>query len=127
MIQLKTLLSTLLLVPFFSFAAFNTGRVEGEIVGANKPVDAATISLLRAKDSSLVKMALSSKAGFFEVEKVAEGKFLVMISAVGYEKFYSAGFEISENSPVFKMNQINLSVSSKSLKDVTVTAKRPFV
>jgi hypothetical protein len=125
--KIKTILTTVFLVPFFAFATFNTGRVEGEIIGASKPVEAATVSLLRAKDSSLVKMALSSKTGFFEVEKVAEGKYLVMVSAVGYEKYYSTGFEITENSPKFKMSQISLNVLSKGLKDVTVTAKRAFV
>jgi len=72
-----------------SFAQTVTTKVKGTVLGNQSPVEAATVSLLKAKDSSLVKVGVTDKSGMFEIEKSAEGKFLISISAVGYAIFYS--------------------------------------
>jgi iron complex outermembrane receptor protein len=111
-----------------SFVVFaNDGKVNGTVLTGEKPLEAATVSLLNATDSSLVKMALSTKGGGFEVEKVAAGKYLVSVSAVGFGKYYSEGFEISPSNSNYTVKSISLVASSKSLRDVTVTTKKPFV
>jgi hypothetical protein len=120
-------LITLFSLASMSFKPFNTGRIEGSVFGSEKAIEAATISVLKAKDSSLAKMALTTKTGQFEVERIAEGRYLIMVSAVGYKKYYSETFELSEGTPSYKLKDIVLSVADKSLKEVTVTAKKQFV
>jgi hypothetical protein len=120
-------LITMFSLASMSFRPFNTGRIEGSVFGSEKAIEAATISVLKAKDSSLAKMALTTKTGQFEVERIAEGRYLIMVSAVGYKKYYSETFELSEGTPSYKLKDIVLSVADKSLKEVTVTAKKQFV
>ncbi len=69
-------------------ATAQTGRwkITGSLFTADKQsIEAATITLLKRIDSSTVKVSVSDKAGRFEFEDIPEGKYIVSISAVGYE------------------------------------------
>jgi iron complex outermembrane recepter protein len=78
------------------YAQNPTGKITGSIKDGNgKAIEAATISLLKAKDSSLVKVALSGKTGIYEFEKIPQGIYLVSISVGGFEKSAVNGIEIS--------------------------------
>ena len=50
------------------------GKISGSIKdgGNQKIIDAASVSLLKAKDSSLVKVAVTDKAGNFSFENLKE-------------------------------------------------------
>ena len=50
------------------------GKVDGVVMSSQKSIESATIGILRAKDSSVVKMGVSNKTGQFEVENIKEGK-----------------------------------------------------
>ena len=51
------------------------GAISGTVLNTeNKPVDAATVQLLKATDKSLVKTAVTDKAGNFTFDRLAEGK-----------------------------------------------------
>jgi hypothetical protein len=65
-----------------------TGKVTGSIKdgGQQKVIDAASVSLLKAKDSSLVKIAITDKEGNFIIENVKEGSYLVLATSVGHSK-----------------------------------------
>ena len=61
MTQIKTLLTVFL--SSFSLLLFaQSGKISGEVGDQNyKPVEAATVSLLRGKDSSSVRQTVSDK------------------------------------------------------------------
>ena len=61
------------------------GKVSGSIKdgGNQKIIDAASVSLLKAKDSSLVKVAVTDKAGNFSFENLKEGSYLVLATSIG--------------------------------------------
>src|SRR6478672_3342909 len=84
----------LLIVTAFIFTcAFSQtiGKVSGSIISADKKaIEAVTVSLLKAKDSSLVKMEITDKNGMYEFEHVSNGNYLLKADAVGYEKSYTA-------------------------------------
>lgn len=103
------------------------GIVNGTVIGSNKTIDAATINLLRAKDSSIVKIAVSNKDGKFDMEKLPNGKYLVAVQSVGYAKYYSEAFELSNTKIEYRLKNINLNASETQLKDVTVVSKKPLV
>ncbi|HEY1017501.1 MAG TPA: TonB-dependent receptor [Sediminibacterium sp.] len=104
-----------------------SGKVNGTVTSSQKTVESASVGLLRAKDSAVVKLGVSDKSGRFEVEKVREGKYLVLIQAVGHAKYYSEAFTITAAQPEYTLKTVALTAAAKKLDDVTVVSKRPFV
>lgn len=127
---MKKILHTLtLLLMSLSFAAVAQGQtgIKGSVGDGAKAVEAATVSLLNGKDSSLVKIMMTNKAGAFEFNNPKAGKYLVMVSAVGFAKNYSPAFDINESSSSVALKPIVLTAQSKDLKAVSVVATRPMV
>lgn len=120
-----TLLSACLLMLFGAFAQ-TTGKITGTINDeSGKAFAAATVSLLKAKDSALVKIAVTDKAGRFDFISMKEGSYLLSVTAVGYEKKYSSLFTLAGtdvNVPVMALAQV-----SKDLNNIVVVAKKPFI
>ena len=85
------------------------------------------MSLLKAKDSSLVKISVSNKDGRFEFDNIGSDKYVVMASAVGHSKMYSAAIDITESSNSVDLEPIALKTSSKELKEVTVVSRKPMI
>ena len=80
--------------------AQKTSRVSGHVIdGSQKTIEAATISLLRSKDSVAVKFAVADKKGVYVFENVPAGQFIVSISAVGHNKGFSETFDVTEGKP----------------------------
>ncbi len=122
---------TALGVISFSFASHAqtavSGKVNGVVTASQKMIESASVGLLRAKDSAVVKLAVSDKTGHFEVEKVADGKYLVVIQSVGYAKYYSEAFTISAAQSTYSLKTVSLQVASKDLQGVTVVSKKPLI
>lgn len=114
---------------FFSFILkAQNGKVSGVVQdGSAKTINAATVSLLRAKDSSSVKFAPTNKNGQYEFLGVADGKYLVAASNVGYRKALSGIFEVSASNTSVNLPVLVMNEQAKNLGGVTVTAKRPFI
>jgi iron complex outermembrane receptor protein len=112
-----------------SQAQTNTGKVTGSIKdgGQQKIIDAASVSLLKAKDSSLVKIAVTDKDGNFVLENLKEGSYLVLATSVGHSKTYSNVFSITAEQPVVMVPVLQLIPQDKSLAAVTVSSKKPFI
>jgi iron complex outermembrane recepter protein len=113
-----------------SQAQTNTaGKVTGSIKdgGQQKIIDAASVSLLKAKDSSLVKVALTDAAGNFSIENVKDGEYLVLATSVGHSKTYSNVFTISPTALNVNVGVLQLVLQDKNLTGVTVVAKKPFI
>ena len=117
-----------LLFCTISFSQNKIGKISGNITDeSQKPVHSATVSLLHAKDSTLVKIAITDKEGKYEFEKIAEGKFLLSVSSVGFQKTFGQSLEITVDNSSFKAETIKLSAEAKAIAGVTVTAKKPFI
>ena len=101
-------------------------QVQGTIFdsSAKRTLPFATISLVHAKDSSLVSFARSNDEGSFVLKNIAAGKYLLSISYVGYQQQWVA-FKTGSNS-ILNLNNIYLEDASK-VSTVTVTARRPPV
>ncbi len=116
----------------FKFSLFSTaqvidGSISGSIVDKNaKVLEAASISLLKAKDSSVVKMSASDKKGHFMFRNLTYGKYVISVSAIGFQKSVSAIVEISPNSSIINLKPIILETQARSLNTVIVTSKRPL-
>ncbi len=107
----------------------NSGKITGSIKdgGNQKIIDAASVSLLKAKDSSLVKVAVTDKEGGFTIENVTAGNYLLLATSVGHAKTYSKQFTISSAEQNVQVGVLQLVPVDKSLKEVTVVSKKPFI
>lgn len=126
---MKTFFYTLLiLLTLSNFRTQAQGKITGQVTdNKSKIVEFATITLLQAKDSSLVKGALADANGTFEFEKIKFGSYLIAISQLGYQKFYTPKFNLSLENPSIKLSNLTLVEESKELNEVVVTAKKPFI
>lgn len=120
----------LLLLCFTGASSFllsaQTSSISGRINdAAAAPVEAATVYLLQASDSSLIKAELSDGAGKFEFSNTPNGRFLLSVSALGYEKYWGAAFEVSGTA--LELPQIRLGDQNLHLKEVSVSATKPFI
>ncbi|WP_345267613.1 TonB-dependent receptor domain-containing protein [Nibrella viscosa] len=113
--------------PAFSQTAV-TGTVSGEVRdAAGKPLEFVTMLLVRTKDSTLVKGAISDAAGRYILENVAAGSYRVATSLVGYQKVFSAAFTIDADHPTVTVPSLVTQEDAKTLSEVKVTAKKPFI
>ncbi|MDB5196910.1 MAG: TonB-dependent receptor [Flaviaesturariibacter sp.] len=118
---------TALFTGFLAQAQTGNGKLTGSIMdGSQKTVESATISLLRAKDSSITKFAVADKTGAYAFESITPGKYLVSVSAVGHTKGYSETVEVGEGSSVV-LKTIQIVPQAKDMATVTVVSKKPFI
>lgn len=102
------------------------GKVSGSVLdAANSPLVSATISLLKSKDSSLVKTAVSGKDGRYEFDNLADGEYLLLATSSGMEKRYSKPVTVAASAVTAET--LALQPVVKSMGGVTVTAQRPFI
>lgn len=118
----KILLIVVALVTVQSlFAQKITGIAKDQ---QGKGLDKTTISLLRAADSSVVKLAVTDAQGKFSVE-AGTGKFLVSLSHVGYAPFYSKVVEV-QNTEV-SLGELTMQKMEGALEGVVITSQKPII
>ncbi|MFP5041852.1 TonB-dependent receptor domain-containing protein [Parasediminibacterium sp. JCM 36343] len=116
-----------LLFSLFAFKSFsqNKNSITGFVQdNGGKPLAAVTISLLKAKDSSLIKAGISDKDGSFELSTNREGSFLLSYTIVGFEKKFSPVFELGNGKTTYAAPKISLAIAQGKLQEVTVSAAR---
>ncbi|MBC7748891.1 MAG: TonB-dependent receptor, partial [Methylotenera sp.] len=91
------------------------------------PVESATISLMKSKDSSVIKIAVSSKAGKFIITGIPYGDYFITTSSVNFNTAKSAIFTISENNTTVLLDALILQPVAKSLGAVVVTSKKQLI
>ena len=124
--KITTLLA--LMITIGSFAQSPNGSIKGTVKDQlNQAMPAATVSLLKAADSSVQKIAVANKAGVYEFEGVPNGKYLISASAVGHQKTFSLIVTITADKTVTDLGIIKLPETEKSMTGVVITAKKPLV
>jgi iron complex outermembrane receptor protein len=119
------------LVPVFAAfllftAAANAQQVSGLVKDqSGKGLEKSTVSLLRGKDSSLVKLVVTGADGRYTIAAAEAGSYLVSASFVGFSPVYSSKFEVAGSG--VSVPDLTLVGAAGNLKDVTVTAKKQMV
>ena len=122
-----TYLSTVLLF-FFVTTAFSQSKITGFVKDqSGNAVSFANVLLLKTKDSTLVKGAITSETGQYDIENVAKGQYLIAAQQIGYQKVFSKTFEITENTPAVQMPILQTQELPQTLGEVRVVQKKPFV
>jgi len=125
---MRKIISMLVLFAAFTMnaTAQTTAKVSGTIQDdAGKTLASTTVSLLRAKDSGLVKVAITNKEGHYEFINIKEGRYLLSVTSVGFGKKFSNTFDLTASG--LELPVIALAQASKDLSNVTVTARKPFI
>lgn len=121
--KLFPLLLPLMAVIFSS--AVSAQKISGIVRDAQgKGLEKATVSLLSARDSAVVKLSVTDKDGRFALEAVP-GQYLVYVSHVAYIPMYSKVFEVSNNNVT--LEELVPAPAEKAIQGVTVTSRKPMV
>lgn len=132
----KSLLSGILFILLLlsittqaTFAQSNpSGEISGKVVtGDNQPGAFATVTLLKTKDSSLVKGAISDENGKYHFDHISFGNYIISVSLMGMEKAYSKAFALTSSQASIDIPLITLRANSQQLKGVEVNAAKPFI
>ncbi len=94
--------------------------------GQGKGIEKATVSLLRSKDSSVIKLAATAASGKYSFAVPGAGTYLVSATHVGYSPVYSAPVEVSGSAEI-SLPDMMIDKATGNLGDVTVTSKKPMV
>ena len=125
-------ISTLLLLLMglqISIAQNNLrGRITANIINEkNNPVENATVELLKSKDSSLAKIAITDKNGLADFENIRPGTYLLKISFVNYATQFTAPVILGTEKLLIQLPNIILQPGTAEIKEVVVTGRKPFI
>jgi outer membrane receptor protein involved in Fe transport len=115
-----------LLLQLLSFDGYSqaTVNIRGTVVDhdSGAGVEFATVSLLNAVDSSLIKGTVAGAAGAFEISKISKGtSVLLQASFIGYESVYSEVMLVDRNAANLTLH---LRSGAQILREIEVTGKK---
>ncbi|SJZ39225.1 outer membrane beta-barrel family protein [Sediminibacterium ginsengisoli] len=114
----------------FSFAASSQTTfppLGGTILNADgRSVESASVHLLKQKDSSVIKIALSDKQGRFQLEQIAPGKYLLSVSYTGHKQLLLP-VQLTTDTAGRHVGILHLQTAVAELSGVTVTSKKPLI
>jgi hypothetical protein len=103
-----------------------SGQVAGTVLDEKEqPFPFVNVLLLKAKDSTLAKGIATDVSGKYLIEQVEAGRYLTLISMVGYQKVYSQPFVVTHE--LVQLSTVTLTTDTQNLKELTVVAKKPFI
>ena len=88
--RFSTVALLLLLLTFFQAMSQVKGTIKGRALDGStrRPVEFASVALLSAVDSSLVKGAMTDTSGVFVISNLSEGNNLITLSSIEYQKVF---------------------------------------
>lgn len=127
--KLLSVLTTLLLgVSAFARAPIHPGKISGQVRdAAAQPVAYANVVLLRAADSTLMKGGLTEADGRFTLENIPEGRYLVRVTQVGYQRLTTPTFVVNAENPEVRFVELAMTEAARTLGEVAVRAQKPFI
>jgi iron complex outermembrane recepter protein len=112
---------TIFLISLITSISITSAQgITGRVVNAKEePISNATVSLLKAKDSSLLRSTISNQNGEFELLLTDTVAVLLSVTAAGYQPVFIV--------PANGNNTILLLPANQQLKEVIVSGKKPMI
>ena len=122
--KLFTLSIFFFLVSIHVSVAQNNFSVKGVIVdvASNIKLINTSVSILNAKDSTLVKFTRAAQDGSFALNNLSKGKFILLLTYPGYADFVDH-FTLDSIKPDHDFGNLDLYLKSKLLEEVIVKAQ----
>ena len=108
---------------FCSAQAFSqTNRVSGSITDTStgQKLSKAVISLIRTQDSILTKFTRTNEQGYYEINNIPNGKYVLMVSFPGYAEFVD---ELELNGDAVVSRSATIIPRSKLLEEIIIQQK----
>lgn len=121
---MRTLLLFLLLTTVGAVSAQTISGTAKDDGGA--PLSGATVALVKAKDTAVVKLAVAGSNGAYAFNTIKQGDYRVMISHVGYNPALSSPFSVADGDVTAPAVNVTKAAAA-GLQGVTVSARRPMV
>lgn len=119
--------SLLIIATLFSLHSFCqavSGRVQDS---TGLPLANATVLLLTAKDSGLLKGALTDANGHYRFDRLPPSRYRLNVSCAGYRQTVTESFTVERTESEQEVPALVLHAVATQLKEVTLSARRPFV
>ncbi|PVY40930.1 outer membrane beta-barrel family protein [Pontibacter virosus] len=125
--RLVTLLTCICLSVATHASGIAQGKVHGIVKDASNAAPFATVTLLTAIDSSLVKGKITDEQGQFVFENLPYGQYLVAVRYVGFQPTYSKMIQVQADHPTQDIGILQLQRNTNQLGEVLVQAQRQVV
>ncbi len=125
----RTLLTVCFLFLIFCTAkAQNLHTIKGRVIdtAATSILGGTSVSILNAKDSTLVKFTRAAENGSFELPNIRNGKFILLVSYPKYADFVDH-FVLDSNKKDVDYGKINLTGKAQLLADVIIKGNRTAI
>lgn len=105
------------------------GKITGTVVdeSSGKPVEFATIAVQDPATGKPINGTVADDKGRFTVNKVAEGKYRVVISFIGYESIVLNDIVVSDRKDNIDLGVQKLATTAQQLDEVVVEGQRALV
>lgn len=124
----KLLLLAVVLLCSIAAKSQKNGQVSGVILDEkSEALPFSTIMLLKSADSSLAKATTTEINGKFVFDNINHNQYVLKITMMGYNDFYSPKFVINDQSSTLVLEPIKLSPATNVLNELKVVAKKPFI
>lgn len=112
---------------FFSIIYQGSAQaISGKVIETgNSRIENASITVLNAADSSVVKYGVSNGEGYFEFTNLNKGVFIIKVSCIGYRTQLLNNIKFNGSS--VKLTDVILDKQSKELREVTIVNKTPVL
>ncbi|PTS95114.1 TonB-dependent receptor [Pedobacter sp. HMWF019] len=109
-------------------AQAQSGRIKGIALDmkTRQGIEFATVVLLLANDSSIVKNVFTDSSGHFQLNEVTDGNYILLISSVEYLKKYHGPLLVNSARPVLDVGELLISVHQRVLNSIEVVGQVPL-
>jgi len=110
-------------------AQTKTGTITGTVVDKsnNSPLEAADVTIHRARDSSLVKGTSTDAEGKFTLSEISFGKYFIKANAVGYNFTTVSGISINQDNQTVSLEPIRLTSGTTTTEEIIVEAEKSLI
>jgi outer membrane receptor protein involved in Fe transport len=125
---LFTSLALILISQTWAQAPKANGKISGQVKDATNdaPVEFATIALVDPATQKPVNGTVCDESGKFTIAKIADGKYTLEISFIGFET-QSFNVTVSEQNHTLDLGIVKLASKAEILNEVTVEAEKPLI
>lgn len=127
---MRKLIHTTLLIQLASVLiaqneTLSNNNLNGSLANSNnQPITDAIVQLLKSEDSSLVKTEFTDEKGNYTFSGLKPDTFFIQINHLGYLKYTSPKIILSQHTNI---ELIKLEKTNVELKEVTVSARKPYI
>lgn len=122
-------LALILLSTLSSYAQMPEFVLAGRVTDSEtqQTLEFAVVKVMKTSDSSIVAGSLTDENGFFKIETLPHGSYMLEISSIGFTKLYTTAFKISAENPRKFFRKLTLKPSANRLKEAKITGQKDFV